>query len=321
MGWRVDTTVKLGISCARRSQDKTTRRKDTRVISIERITDLREVAQHLNGTPKLLTRLSQKDLFNHASRLLSGVFDFDGTLTPGSQWRAVGNLLSDELRVMDMDHYRWYHSREKATRMDLSHPDWWIGQLQEGNRLAVDGAWAASMAYMLRSMNVTRSQVENAGAQLPPREGALDLLKIIHRRVVISFGIEQVILGWLLFNRVPTPVAATRLLFDQDDRVKGCHLNVVGSLSKEFAVSRFRTLSGVREMEMLVVGDSVVDASMMLPQSFNVLLMPPGEADKTLAAFRENNLEDMWDRLSLILVSDSLAPLTELIRTARDPNP
>ncbi len=145
--------------------------------------------QHLGGEPVLLTRKKPQDLLARAALLKAGAFDFDGTLTIGSQWHAVRGLLTHDLQRMDCDQFR---SR-------TGHP-----------KLAA-----------------------------PAR-----------------------------------------------------HLCSRG-------------------------GDSIVDASMMHPDGFNVLIFPCNEKNRDLAEFRANSLAAIWNRLTAILVSDSLVPLVETITTAR----
>lgn len=273
-----------------------------------------------SGVPNIISRIPLWDLMNHAARVRDGLFDYDGTLTPGSQWRAMGALLPDRLRTIDLENYSWYHQHlhdQDVDGVNLDDPDWWIGHLATGNKLAVDGAWLAATVFMQQHAGVTRDQIRQAATTLPARRGVAPLLELMRYRAVISFGVEQFIQDWLAHNGLHASVAASRLIFDTEGRVERPHINIVGAGSKEFAAARFRRLTGASEREVLVVGDSVVDIHMMSPDSFNVLIIPPSERDHKMRDFRENNLAAMWDRVTMILADDSLEPLVQLLREAR----
>ena len=113
-------------------------------------------------------------------------------------------------------------------------------------------------------------------------------------------------------------MAASRLIFDNDGRIENLHINIVGSGSKQFAAQRFRRLTQIDDSELLVVGDSVVDVHMMSELTFNVLVVPRSEIDRKLKDFRQNNLAAMWNRITMILADDSLEPLVQLLREARE---
>jgi phosphoserine phosphatase len=290
------------------------------MIAIEQVYCATDVQSHLReGQPKLLTRITPDALYRRAGKLEAGAFDFDGTLTAGSEWRAMGSLMRPDLHDIEMDNFRWYLSHisgQCSNVVSLDDPDWWMEHLESGNLLAVESAWVTSSVYLMRLSGITEEQLDDVAKTLSPREGALELLRLMDKRVVISFGIEQFIKSWLRHVDVSAAVAATRIIFDDAGLVNRCHINVVGAGSKKFVVKRFRDLSHVREDHLLVVGDTVLDASMMSPSSFNVLIIPPNEIENQNSDFR-NNLPKMWDRLTAILVCDSLAPLAELIKEAR----
>ena len=259
-------------------------------------------------------------MLEHAGRVRAGAFDYDGTLTSGSQWRALGSLMSQRLQDEDAANREWYWSQnlEEDDSLGMDDPDWFHGSLDPGNQTVAEGAWIAETIHLYRQAGITREQVRQVASTLPPREGALQLLGLFDPRVVISFGVEQLIQDWLHHQDMnSTPVAASRLKFNGSDVISGCHINLVVSGTKRVAAAKFRKKTGVREDELMVLGDSIVDAEMMVPGGFNVLIIPPGEADKKLAGFRNGNLVQMWDRLTAILFSDSLLPLVDLIKMSR----
>lgn len=273
-----------------------------------------------SGSPNVISRLPLGDLMNHAAHVQDGLFDFDGTLTPGSQWRAIASLMPEELREIDMENYRWYHSHlhdRDAHGVSLDDPDWWVGHLHSGNKLAVDGALAVTAVYLFAQAGITREQIDEVAVKLPARRGVGELLALMRNKAVVSFGVEQFIQAWLRHQGLELPVAASRLIFDEQGVVQRPHINIMGSRSKEYAAERFRRAMSTPERELLVVGDSVVDIHMMSPDSFNVLIIPPSELDRKMRDFRENNLAAMWPRITMILADDSLEPLAELLRDAR----
>jgi len=274
-----------------------------------------------SGVPNIISRVPLLDLMSRAALVRHGLFDFDGTLIGGSQWRALGELMPEYLREADLENARWYRSQRHGQHeqdSSLEDPDWWIDELETGNTLAVDGAWVASTVAMLALSGVTWNDIEHAAATLPARAGAVELIRLMDQRAVVSFGIEQFIQAWLLHHGLRVPVAATRLLYDSSGRVERPHINIVGAGSKKFAAARFRRLANVEERSLLVVGDSVVDVHMMGEDSFNVLVVPRTEVDHKLQDFRENNLEVMWERITMILFDDSLESLVDLLREARE---
>jgi phosphoserine phosphatase len=189
--------------------------------------------------------------------------------------------------------------------------------MMPGNQPAVDGAWVAQDINWYKEAGLTREDFLRVATELDARDGASELLLMMDHRVIITFGIEQVVQDWLAQRKIRASVAGTRLTFTEQGLLTGHHPNVVTSTTKALAYDRFLKLSTLTPGETLVIGDSVVDVHMMQPGGFNVLLLPPGESEKKLRDFRENNLASMWERLTMILVSDSLSPLVDLFMHAR----
>lgn len=279
------------------------------------------LAMVASGNSNIISRIPLWDLMSRAALVVHGLFDFDGTLTPGSQWRAMGNLLPEDLRTIDLDNYLWYHSHihdQDVDGVSLEDPDWWIGHLETGNKLAVDGAWIAGTFFMQQRAQVTRTDIRYAATTLAPRMGVAQLLGLMHQKAIVSFGIEQFIQDWLAHHKISAPVAASRLIFDDRDRVDHLHINVVGAGSKEFVANRFRNVAHTPKNGLMVVGDSVIDIHMMTQDSFNVLIIPPSELDRKMRDFRKNNLAAMWGKITMILADDSLEPLVAFLQEARE---
>ena len=275
-----------------------------------------------SGEPGILSRVPLETIFDRCALLEAVASDYDGSLVPESQWKGLGMFLSPERKAAETRDREWYWQQThggnlKATSM--TDRDWLHGDLVVKNQLATEGAWAANTISRLGVDRVTRQQVEQVGRSLTPRAGAIDLLGLFEQRVIISFGVEQVIEAWLAAYAadLQTAVAATRLTFDDTDVINGCHMQIVVSATKEHAANRFRRIANIHEDRLLVLGDSTVDVHMMRPDGgVNVLIVPPTEGDKKLKDFRDNNLQSMWGNLTLILVSDDLTPLVNLIQEA-----
>ncbi|HAU65775.1 TPA: hypothetical protein DCW61_00320 [Candidatus Uhrbacteria bacterium] len=267
----------------------------------------------------LISRVPLERVFAQIPKISCGAFDFDGTLISGSQWQALSVLMNADLRAQDSRNRDWYwsqtHGEFGSDQMTLENPDWFHGVLLPENQQVVEGAWISESIRLYQEAELTRKQIRETACTLSTRPGVYELFQKLDQRVVISFGIEQIIQDWLEhMNLNPTAVAASRLKFDEQERVNGCHINLVASHTKKCAVERFKQVGKIDERNLLVVGDSVVDVHMMGKNSFNVLIVPPSELDRRLADFREGNLLTMWDRITLILASDSLVPLLNLLK-------
>lgn len=273
-----------------------------------------------SGVPNIISRIPLWDLMSHAALVRDGLFDFDGTLHTGNTWATVGRRLPEELRARDAAIREWYwtHLHTPPNGHTLDDPDWFHGHLMGSNQAVVDGAWVANDVQWYMQGGLTREDFLAVARELKERYGSRDLLRLMRHRAVITFGIEQVAQDWLTVREIPTPVAGTRLIFDETGRLTGHHPNVVASPTKEHAARRFRELTGSGEQELLVIGDSVVDIHMMTGRTFNVLIVPPSELEKKLHDFRENNLGAMWERVTMILADDSLEPLVQFLQEARE---
>ncbi|MBI4438083.1 haloacid dehalogenase-like hydrolase [Candidatus Uhrbacteria bacterium] len=271
------------------------------------------------GTVDIVSRLPLLELEARAGLVKAGLFDFDGTLHAGNTWASVCSRLPDPQRNQEAEIRKWYWSQVHNGRpqTSLEDPDWFHSHMPFENQAVVDGAWVASDVHAFVQAGFMREDFTRVALELGEREGAVPLLRLMGERAIITFGLEPVALDWLKAHKVRAAVAGTRLLFDERGRLTGHHPNVVASSTKASAAKRFRELTGFEERELLVLGDAVTDVHMMTEGTFNVLLVPRRELDRKLQDYRENNLESMWDRLSAIVVSDSLVPLERFLFLAR----
>lgn len=269
--------------------------------------------------PCMVSRVPALDLKSHARTVSAGAYDFDGTLISGSQWIGMEQLVPQNFHPQMNASRTWFfsHRNTGTNGMSVNHPDWFHSVIERSNDPVAEAAWVAETFQIYKDARIAQKQVYRVGQQLIPREGAIALLNLLERRVIISMGIEQVIAAWLQHYMISSPIAASRLLFEQDV-VSGFHFNLVVGNTKQTAVARYCKMAQIPETHLLVLGDSAVDATMMYPNSFNVLILPLGEKDDRISAYRLRHIPDMWDRLTLILQSDSLLPLVQLIKSARN---
>ncbi len=276
----------------------------------------------------ILSRYHREPLLGLASQVLHLAADFDNTLTPDNEWVLIQRYLLEDLRAQEQADRDWYLAQTSdsvQSVVSLEDPDWFQSHVQPGNRVAVEGAWIArSLARHMQS-GLNRGAVVTVGKEMKPRAGLPELFQLTQHQVVISFGIEQVVLSFLANQGLQAAVAANRLCFEDGDGLSGnmsasltgYGRNVVVSSTKAIAARLFAKQTGGQPPNILSIGDSIVDLDMMPDNGFNVLLLPPGEANRKLAAFRDNHLAAMWGKLTIILVSDSLMPLVDLIRESR----
>lgn len=292
------------------------------IICTRKLSEAMEVLSRLGPHDEVLIarKHSPHFILDALKRVENGVFDFDGTATSGSQWKALGTFLPknyiDE-ETVDRD---WYYS---LIMNGFSEPpkdpdEWWIEHVVEGNMQAVEGAWAARAFERFKKSGITQDDIVSAAAILQPREGLAKLFSMLDRRVIVTFGIENVVKEFLAQHELEAQIAATRIEFDANGAMTGYNRNVVVSATKAVAVDRYRELYDIKDpRSILAVGDSVVDIHMMPVSGVNVLLLPTKEMDRKLKAFRDNHIEKMWEKLSCVLASESLQCLPDLLAQAR----
>lgn len=249
------------------------------------------------------------------------VFDFDGTVTPGSQWRAMAKLMLPPLAAIDRAAYEWYHSHQfdDLEGRPLADPDDPWSNLDARNLGPVEGAWVAQTICLLAMSNVSANAIRHQAEQVGVRHGFLDLARLMQRRAIITFGTKQFPLWWCEHHGIADgmDIRGAHIHFNGNGLVTHSALNVCTGVTKGHDVERWMIHHGVREGELMVIGDSVVDARMFRPGSTNVLLVPRQETERALAKFRRDNLASIWPNVDIVLHSDSLSPLAQMIRAAR----
>ncbi len=271
-------------------------------------------------TDLLLTKESRQDIITAAQAVCFGVFDFDGTLNHRAQWMVLSDLMPDHIREEDESDVSWYLNLSQAQlKFDsaVHHPNWFHGAHDARNQGALEGAMTSRAIDRFKRSGMTKTHLQEAGKLIRLREGVRELFELMESRAVISYGIEQVIQACLSHHGLTAAIAGTRLRFDHQDRLCGYEPNVVVSTTKPIALDRFQQLTNAALDELLIMGDSIGDAEMMREGAFNVLMIPHGEQHASMQNYRYQHLEHMWKKARLVVISESILPLTFLIQQAR----
>ncbi len=281
-----------------------------------------EARELLSGTEdRIVTKLQPAEILKRARWIKAGAFDFDQSLAIGNQWLEIESIVGSHYIQGEQSDREWYLERAHANHTNHKGPiedtDWFFEKTVLDNRAAVEGAWVARSVKRFEQQAVMDSTFAHIGKHMTLRDGARDLFALLEKRLVISMGIEQLIAASLQHNGMSAGVIATRLVFNKENTVSGCHRNVVVSTSKGVAHRRFVELSEMRVKHHLVLGDSYFDIHMMPQGAFNVWIVPHSDVDNGLVNYRDAHFEIMLDRATIVLYSNSLLPLVMLIREAR----
>lgn len=271
-------------------------------------------------TDRIVTHLNPNSLRRRASFIEAAAFDFDGSLAEGSQWFCARQLISKALRDADNADLKWYLDWAKEVRIvhsTLDDPNWFMGNGDHMNVAAIEGAWISRSIQRFIEAGLTQADFEKAGRNVVLRTGTSELFRLIPTRVIISMGLEQVIRACIERYHLTSAIAATRLNFETNGTLIGYHPNVVVSMTKKAALNRFMHLNGVHIANHLVIGDSYIDIEMMPEQSFNVWIRPHTDESEGMAEFREARFESMLRRATMVLYSNSLEPLAQLLKEAK----
>ncbi len=270
----------------------------------------------------ILTHDSREEVMRRLGQVVHGAYDFDGTLNYRSHWAHLIEHLPEPLRLEDEADLTWYTSishDEEGETPSIDHPDWfhWIPDFR--NRGVIEGAYVARAIGRFVQGGVTEHHVRTSGQRIQLRSGVIELFGLMHRSVVISLGMEDVIRACLDHHGLTAAaVAATRLRFDAQRRLSGYEpTSVVVGSTKDIAVERFQRCLGADLNHLLIVGDSIGDIGMMRDGAFNVLMVPHSETQALQAAFRLKHLRTMWGKVCAVVISQSITPLTKLIQDAR----
>lgn len=263
----------------------------------------------------------------HGRRVL--LTDFDGTATWNNQWEdyerfiksrttyfpwapdPVMAALADELpRIRD-----WYAKRKSMRPESLM--DAWSESWSDDRQDAVQAMWVVMPVMGLVYAGMTREDHRQLCRGIKLRDGMHELLMhhAFLRTVIVSFGLEDTIREVIFQHGVTRSskgphVAATRLRW-HEDRLLACDPNVLTANLKGTAVNAFLR-DEYTGADCIVVGDAIFDLTMAPPGATRIFLSPPDHDGKAHGnTFR--NLDELWAGSDLILRSNSLHPLVDLL--------
>lgn len=276
-----------------------------------------------SGQHQLISRVPLLELAERAKRVKDGLFDFDGTLHAGNVWHELHKLLPPHLQAED-DRLRAYFFGGALTRptgrVNLLSPNWFFDHADPRNKDTMQGAYLALAISWYIQSGVTRGDFHAIVDRLGERPGARELMMLMRHRCICTYGLEPAPDHWLRRRGIVGHPIGTRLYFSgsgPDATITGFHPKVVTASTKQLVAQTYMEGGDTRPEELLVTGDTIVDISMMLPETFNVLVVPKTERDARVRQFRSAHLETLWEKITVINLCDSLMPLVSLIRTAR----
>jgi|GEM_PF-6096430 len=232
-------------------------------------------------------------------------FDFDGALIEGAHLRLLREVMEERARAADQKEADKYYTL--------------IGQTEEWITVAV-----ARIAEHLRG-RLTRGHIAERLDRLPPRSGAVDLLRHYCNRsgvMVGSLGVKSYIAPWCAHYLSPSDrsveVAALDLTWDEQGFCNGFDpASIVTDRNKGEWFHEFCLRRGIAQKDSLVLGDSPrTDASLLRAGGVRVLLWPVTGVSESAETDRLRTISDLWPDLDAVLIGDSLKPLVEILRAA-----
>ena len=276
-----------------------------------------------SSNPLVLCRISPDRLLERFRSVKLGVFDFDQTLTLENQWVFFRGLLPDDLKALAEREANWIYSvlYDSGNGHHGHHEgDWWSGRSKLGkvSKASIEASWLSRPVERARVAKVTKQQVEAIGRRMTARGDIEDFFNIFKKRLVVSFGLADVIREFLRVHFLDAQIAATSLTFDSSDCVEGYHpASTVVAANKNEAVDLFSSMHDIPNEEIFAIGDSPFDIEMMPEGGCNFLILPLSADCKKVTEMRKRHLSTMWPQLDGIILSDSFFPLVELFREAR----
>lgn len=250
------------------------------------------------------------------SEVRYGIFDFDGTLTSGAAHVQLLNAcLPDKLREAGA---RDFALLDVGSRQDVQQPppgpDFWARRPVRPGQ--IDTAAFITRGYeRLIQARITRDQMRGAAAQIVLRPGVRELFGHFVACCVVSAGIEHMIRDCLERERLDALVAATRFIFDQaGGEVDFYTKSLVTEATKAQAAELFIYLMNPNPRHCLVLGDSIFDRTLFLPDTVNGLVMSP---DNDSLKGAPDYLEQLWPRLHFVYAATGFGALNRALVAAR----
>lgn len=256
------------------------------------------------------------------ARVCALVTDWDDTASTGNYWPEVVALLPPHLQDWCDRTRRWYFTVGRGIDDPTARfgDHWWDDRIERSalSRAASDAEWIVRPVEYLHQAGVTRAQLREIAKRVPLRGRFGQLLSRFDHRLAASFGIRNMIEMSLEANGLQADVIASKLLFDEQDRVLGVQPgSIVVSDTKPEAVELFLRSRGVPAFRTMVMGDNGFDGKMMFKESFNILVLSFEASNPDLAEYQLRSLGELWSKLDAVLVGDDFAPLLHLMDLAK----
>ena len=270
------------------------------------------------SVPIIISRLSDEELLSRLSGVKYGIFDFDDTLTTGNQHKKIREKIEPKNASFDEAIIDWMMSEHKCF-LSIRPEMIWFANMEKPELIEqgmFQAAFIAKNAADMVAAKMSRYSLQSIGRNLPVRDGAIDLLRHFTHCCIITYGHNEIVNAWLNQHEVGATVAGLWLHFNSTDQVVGFHPGtLVTGTNKGIIAKRFREQEGYATEPFLTVGDRPFDIETMFDnsQDANVLILPPAKAKARLAEFQTREFRNTWNRVSALLISDSFAPLIELL--------
>ncbi|MFH1405344.1 MAG: hypothetical protein ABIH21_04590 [Patescibacteria group bacterium] len=288
------------------------------------IDEFEHVLSNITGNTVVeITANGNRPLIERLTVLEGAVFDFDDTLSTKNTWSDIRKTLRVPYLSMEEDDLDRHlmRLRDPCDHLDVFSEDWWQRGFRLANLPTIEGAWLARCFDRFIQAGVHLKDLEVVGQQMPLREGSKLLLKLFAKKIIVSFGIAEVIRACLHHNDMRgIAIAATSLHADeQTGAIVGYNEDtLVTTATKKVVVDGFLETCNLEPEVVLAIGDSIFDIDMMPEGGCNIMIFPTSETgSKKMAAMRGGDVRKLWGKLSAIVIGDSLLPLHNMIVNSR----
>lgn len=268
--------------------------------------------------PFLISLMRPEELIQRLGQVRHGIFDFDDTLAVSNQHAQLRQHLSPQTSQFDEEILAWMLRADK-TFMGIAPEEIWFADQENPElieRAVFEAAFVARNLTTFGDEGITRGLIEQIGAGMEGRVGAVELFARLNQTCIITYGFQQIIEAWCGANNIKTLTAGIRFIYSEDDRIIGFHPgSVVTGATKGIVAKRFRAQTGISGQPILTMGDRPFDLEMMYehPAAVNALIFAPNKAKGRFECFDIPENRERFKRVSCVLISDTLNPLVDLL--------
>ncbi len=289
-----------------------------KIIQVTRPEEILAMREQFAGEDVVFSRIPARTILERGRMVDTAIFDFDFTLTRvRSQWHQVqiahlaGELADHEDRDRD-----FYYGGKPTWGNESPYPknDAWLTDAECRDTSSEQAAYGTRTIMRWVAAGITREQLRSVGAHIELRDGARELFEVVENRIVVSFGIEELIEACLDTNGLTAMVVANRLFYDEEGRIRSHHPYVVVNATKKLIARRLLERTNTPPEHVLCIGDSIGDIEMAPPFGLNVLLLPRDGVVGQIGKWRDGQLPQLWEKVRAVVVSDSLRPVLEIVR-------